>query len=270
MSEVAEALKHVKALTFDVFGTVVDWRSTVHNQLIKYGKAKIDSPTFGTLSETLQARLREITDDDWAEFAQAWRDSYIDFVRTFIPGQTKWKDIDTHHHDSLVVLMMEWGVSGAYTDQELRSLSLIWHFLKPWPDSALGIQRLGTQYVTCTLSNGNRSLLDDLNTHGNLGFRRIISSADYGAYKPHPSVYLGAADSLGCQPHEVAMVAAHLSDLNAARQNGLRTIYVERHGEGGFSSDSQSFKDAREWVDLWVSESEEGFVEVARKLGVST
>ncbi|KAJ3551309.1 hypothetical protein NPX13_g11392 [Xylaria arbuscula] len=231
MSVLPDALKNVKALTFDVFGTVVDWRSTVHGELIRRARDKIASSAFEKLPESLQSHLKDISDEDWGTFAQEWRNSYGKFTWSFVPGKTEWKDIDTHHYDSLKELLQKWGVAGVYTEEETRSLSLTWHYLRPWDDSAAGIQKLGTRYVTATLSNGNRSLLEDLNEHGTLGFRRIISTADFGAYKPHPSTYRGAVDTLNCVPEQVAMVAAHLGDLQAARTNGLRTIYVEREGE---------------------------------------
>ncbi|KAI1109299.1 HAD-like domain-containing protein [Nemania sp. NC0429] len=269
MAPSIEALKGVKALTFDVFGTVVDWRSTIHAELVRKARDIVSSPTFSGLSESLQARLQEISDEDWGAFAQEWRNSYSRFTQTFVPGQSEWKDIDTHHYDSLKELLQKWAVKDAYTDEDIRSLSLAWHYLRPWDDSALGIRRLGTRYVTATLSNGNRSLLGDLQAHGDLGFKRIISTADFGAYKPHPSTYLGAVNALECQPNEVAMVAAHLGDLQAARSNGLRTIYVERHREEAWARDDDRWKDAREWVDLWIPLGEGGFVEAARRLGIS-
>ncbi|KAI1381006.1 haloacid dehalogenase [Hypoxylon crocopeplum] len=264
----SEALRDVKALTFDVFGTVVDWRSTVQEELIKQAREKKASPTLASLPESSRQRLEAMTDDDWAAFAGEWRNSYYEFTRGFVPGESKWKDIDMHHYDALHQLLRKWGLPDIFTDDEVRSLSLIWHHLKPWDDSAAGIRRLGTRLVTSTLSNGNQSLLRDLDAHGGLGFRRIISTADFGAYKPHPSTYLGAAGALGYRPEEVAMVAAHLGDLAAARSNGLRTIYVERPQEEAWGREEDRYKEAREWVDLWVTEGEEGFLEVAKRLGV--
>ncbi|KAI0838724.1 haloacid dehalogenase [Hypoxylon sp. FL0890] len=265
---IPEALRNVKALTFDCFGTVVDYRSTVHQELVKRARRKIESPTFDTLPEPSRTRLKAMTDEDWAKFGQEWRISYYEFTRSFVPGKTAWKDIDTHHYDALHELLHKWGLTGIYTDDELRSLSLVWHNLKPWDDSAAGIRRLGTRFVTSTLSNGNQSLLQDLDANGNLGFRKIISTADFGAYKPHPSTYLGAAAALGFRAEEVAMVAAHLGDLAGARAAGLRTIYVERPREEAWGPEEQRYKEAREWVDLWITESEDGFLEVARRLGI--
>ena len=165
-------------------------------------------------------------------------------------------------------MLKKWELEGLYTDGEVEELSLVWHSLDPWLDSSAGVQKLGTKFVTSTLSNGNQSLLRDLDKHGNLGFKKLQSSADFKAYKPHPSVYKGAAKAMGFQPEEVAMVAAHLNDLKAARDCGFKTIYVERKLEEDWSSEQEEYKDAKTWVDLWVSQEEEGFLEVARRFSV--
>jgi 2-haloacid dehalogenase len=262
-------LRNVKALVFDVFGTVVDWRSSVHAELIKRAAGKTSGPEFPKFPEALQSRLKGLTDDDWATFAQEWRNSYGKFTQTFVPGVTEWKDIDTHHHDSLVALLEQWDVAAAFTKEEIKDLSLVWHYLTPWADSSRGLGLLGTRFVTSTLSNGNQSLLKDLNEFGKLGFQRLISSGDFKAYKPNPRTYLGAASTLGFEPEQCAMVAAHLGDLKAARSCGLKTIYVERPREEGWATQQELIREARDWVDLWVTEDQDGFVEVARQLGIS-
>jgi len=191
------------------------------------------------------------------------------FTSGFKPGVTGWRDIDTHHHLSLIELLKNWELEGLYNKDEVKDLSLVWHYLDPWVDSSAGVQKLGTKFITSTLSNGNQSLLKDLNEHGKLGFQRLQSSEDFRAYKKHPSVYLGAAKALGLQPGEVAMVAAHLNDLQAAKDCGFRTIYVERSQEEAWSTDQQEYKDAKNWIDLWIREAEDGFVEVARRFGIN-
>ncbi len=261
-------LSQVKGLTFDVFGTVVDWRSSVEEALKREAAGKLRSPSFAALPAEVQQRASSLGDDDWAAFAQEWRSSYGRFTRGFVPGETAWKDIDTHHYESLVELLGRWGLAGFYTPPEAEKLSKVWHSLVPWADSSEGIHRLGSGAVTATLSNGNRSLLQDLNAHGNLGFQRIISAEDFRAYKPNPKTYLGACEKLGLEPQQVAMVAAHLGDLAAARSHGLRTIYVERHREEEWQPDDERYREAKGWVDIWVTESEEGFIEVARRLGM--
>jgi 2-haloacid dehalogenase len=258
-----------KALVFDVFGTVVNWRATVTSTLIYSAAAKISSSSRSAdLAPEVRSQLAKLTDQDWARFAQEWRNTYKAFVRSFVPGQSEWRDIDTHHHLSLIDLLQKWNLAGLYTDDELKDLSLVWHSLDPWAESSEGIHLLNQKFTTSTLSNGNPSLLQDLNKHGQLGFARLQSSADFKAYKPHPRVYKGAAEALGLQPGDVAMVAAHLDDLEAARACGLRTIYVERNREEDWSPEQDEYRNARSWVDMWVVEGEKGFVEVAARFGL--
>ncbi|KAF4995772.1 hypothetical protein FDECE_12690 [Fusarium decemcellulare] len=255
-------LTEVKALTFDVFGTVVDWRSSVVEELYLRAFRKLSSD----LPQHLKSRIESLTEEDWGRFAQEWRRSYGAFTKNFDPEKDTWKNIDQHHHDSLVDLLKAWNLTGLYTPSEIESLSLVWHRLKPWSDSSDGIQKLGKTRKTSTLSNGNVSLLGDLNDFGNLGFQVILSAEKFKAYKPNPAVYLGAAHELGVKPHEVAMVAAHLGDLQGARSCGLRTIYIERPREEDWGRDDERYQRAKEWVDLWITEEEYGFVALARKL----
>jgi 2-haloacid dehalogenase len=258
-----------KALAFDVFGTVVNWRETVTSTLIYSAAAKVSSSSRSAdLSPEVRLQLAKLTDQDWARFAQEWRNSYKAFVRGFVPGKSEWRDIDTHHQVSLTDLLRKWNLESLYTDDEVQDLSLVWHSLQPWPDSSEGIHLLNKQFTTSTLSNGNQSLLKDLNDHGKLGFSKLQSSADFKAYKPHPRVYQGAAEALGLDPAEIAMVAAHLSDLRAARACGFRTIYVEREREEDWSPQQDEYRDAQTWVDMWVAEGEKGFVEVAERFGL--
>lgn len=259
-----------KALTFDVFGTVVDWRTTVTSTLFHTAAAKTSSSSRSAEpSPEVRVRLSKLTEQDWAQFAQEWRNSYKKFTRGYELEKMEWRDIDTHHHLSLIKLLKKWQLEGLYTKDEVNDMSLIWHYLDPWTDSSPGLHKLGTKFITSTLSNGNQSLLKDLNEHGNLGFRKLQSSADFKAYKPHPSVYKGAAKSLGLEPGDVAMVAAHLNDLKAARECGFRTIYVERKQEEDWTPEQQDYKDAKKWVDMWVNKDEDGFVEVARRFGLA-
>jgi 2-haloacid dehalogenase len=256
----------IKALTFDVFGTTVSWREHITTALTTHATSKLTS----SLPEETLTRLRSLTAQDWSLFAEQWRHSYNTFTRSFVPGQTPWKDIDTHHRDSLTTLLNSRGLAGLYTPSELTDLTRAWHSLPPWPDSRNGLRRLNAAgYTTATLSNGNRSLLDDLTTHSELGFAKLISAEDFRAYKPHPEVYRGTCEMLGCEPGEVALVAAHLGDLAAARAVGMRTVYVERRGEEEWGVEEERYRQAREWVDLWVGEGEGegGFEEVARRLG---
>ncbi|KAG9254551.1 HAD-like domain-containing protein [Emericellopsis atlantica] len=254
-------LSSIKALTFDVFGTVVNWRLSVVDELSLRAHRKLNSlPDDAPLRDRLSPM-------DWSHFAQQWRDTYGRFTKGYDPERDTWKSVDQHHRDSLVELLREYRLEDLYTDAEITSLSLVWHRLTPWDDSSAGIQTLNSQHIiTSTLSNGNTSLLQDLADFGSLPFQHLLSAEIFKAYKPNPATYRGAARALGVDIGEVAMVAAHLNDLKAARDCGMKTIYVQRAQEEAWSEDDERYKDAKNWVDMWVSQDEGGFEEVARRL----
>ena len=263
-----------------VFGTVVDWRRTVVAHLQSQCDQALTRSNDNTslLPPATRSNARTIR---WADFAQDWRSSYLRFTSATAAAGLEggggggksaiaYKSVDEHHLDSLNELIAQYGVDGLWTADEIHSISRIWHFLQAWPDAASGLaalNELGLQ--TSTLSNGNRELLMDLCKHATLPFTVITSADEFGSYKPHPSVYLGACAKLGLQPGECALVAAHLSDLQAAKRCGLRTVYVQRKREEAWSKDKVSEAWTEGWVDLWVEsgEGEGGLVEVARRLG---
>lgn len=258
-------LSNVKGLAFDVFGTVVDWRTSVTEEFTLRAFRKQSS----NLKPDVRARLEILTEADWGRLAQEWHNSYIAFCRSFDPATHAWKPIGEHHRDSLTELLQKWDLTDVFTESEVESISLVWHRLSPWPDSSAGLQKLGdggAKYITSTLSNGNVALLRDLDDFGALGFGKLLSAETFQAYKPHPTVYLGAAREMGLEPGQLAMVAAHLGDLQAARDCGLRTIYVERPREEAWGKDEERYKEARNWVDLWISQEEEGFLTLANRL----
>ncbi|KAJ6790194.1 hypothetical protein PWT90_11071 [Aphanocladium album] len=276
-------LASVKALTFDVFGTTVDWRTSVIDELeLRVHRKLSASPDdAGAPSTEMRERLvylneqynpanRESGIDSWtARFADAWRSSYWQFVRSQARAGTQdaasFKTTDEHFYDSLLELLEEWLLEDLFSDDELKSLSLVWHRLAPRADSPEGLAKLAAQgLVTATLSNGSTALIRDLNDFGDLGFRRQFCAESLKAYKPAPETYLGAVRELGLKPEEVAMVAAHMADLEAARSVGLRTIYVERVKEEEWSK--ERLEEARSWVDLWIKEDEGGFVRLAQRL----
>jgi 2-haloacid dehalogenase len=123
---------------------------------------------------------------------------------------------------------------------------------------------------TCTLSNGNLSLLADLRTSSGIPFTHLFSAELFGTYKPSPKVYLGAAEKLNLPPNECVMVAAHLNDLKAAKGTGFQTIYVERPGEEDWSEEEVAKAMTEGWVDIWViaKSGSKGFVTIAEKLGI--
>jgi 2-haloacid dehalogenase len=265
------ALQHeVKALLFDVFGTCVDWRSTVTKALLQSSKETLAANHTSDNGIALRNAANMI-DQDWGCFAQQWRDTYKTFVKSIASDSSiAWKSVDEHHYDSLIALMRDWSIDGLWTPNEIREMSLIWHKLDPWSDSVQGIKRLNSKYETGTLSNGNMALLEDLRAHSGIEFKHLFSADQFGSYKPSPKVYLGAVGKLGLEPHQCAMVAAHLGDLKAAKSYGLRTIYVERPKEEDFIESDIEASQREEFVDLWITANEPGFVAVAEKLNIET
>lgn len=203
----------VKALTFDVFGTVVDWRGSI----IREG-------------ELLAARKG--LDVDWPAFADAWRAGYAPAMDRVRKGELPWTPIDLLHRMILDSLLDRFSLSGL-CEAEKNHLNLAWHRLMPWPDAVGGLNRLRARFVVATLSNGNVSLLVDMAKNAGLPWDAVLSAELFGHYKPDPEAYLGAARLLGLPPHEVMMVAAHPSDLRAAKAAGLKTAYVPRPLEFG-------------------------------------
>lgn len=257
-----EAFSGVKALAFDVFGTCVNWQKSIPDELSASFASK-------AASESVPAPLREraaaLSPQACVDLALQWAASYSQFTSSFVPGVTPWSDVDTHFFDSLGKLLEEQGLREAYSEEEVRELSLAWHRIEPWHDAAEGLRRLGGRFTTSSLSNGNQEILRDLNRTLDNGLAVLLSVADFGAYKPRPAVYNGASEALGAGPGEVALVAAHLYDLEAARSHGWKTVYIERPNEESWPKDR--VEEAKKWVDVWVSEDDEGFLELARRLG---
>ncbi|KAF1940744.1 haloacid dehalogenase [Clathrospora elynae] len=255
------------ALFFDVFGTCVNWRKSVVHALHTHAHTALNSAT-ASLASRVRLQASDMKHEHWSMFAQQWRNSYKTFTNKVANDPSlPWISVDEHHLMSLKELMVEWGINGLWNDEEIRDLSLVWHHLEPWEDSAKGIELLNQLFYTCMLSNGNMSLLNDLRTFSSIQFTHVFSAELFGTYKPSPRVYLGAAEKLGIPPVECVMVAAHLSDLKAAKENGLQTIYVERPEEEDWSEDNVKKAKEEGWVDLWVGQDARGFITVAEKMG---
>jgi len=207
----------VKALVFDVFGTVVDWRGSV----IREGEA---------LSRAKGLSV------DWPRFADEWRrEGYSEAIGRIRRGEAPFELADALHRRKLDELLTRHGVSGL-SEAEVGDLNRVWHRLQPWPDSVPGLIRLKTRYVISPLSNGNFALLTNMAKNAGLPWDCIMSAELFGAYKSDPATYLGAARLLGLEPGQVVMVAAHSPDLRAAQSLGLATAFVSRpdeHGPGG-------------------------------------
>jgi 2-haloacid dehalogenase len=199
----------VRALVFDVFGTVVDWRGGIAREV-----------------------RRLLPGLDAEALADAWRGRYVPSMDRVRRGELPWTSLDELHRTSLDELLAEFGVPGV-PDAVRNELVLAWHRLDPWPDSVDGLARLKDRYVIASLSNGNVALLVDMAKHGGLPWDAVLSAELFRHYKPDPEVYDGAARLLGLPPERVLMVAAHVGDLAAARARGLRTAYVHRPQERG-------------------------------------
>ena len=207
------AESEVKALVFDVFGTVVDWRTSVIRHARAFGEAN------GVTS-------------DWEGFADAWRGKYQPYMDKVRSGQLPWTKLDVLHRLALEELLEESGITGV-SEEAKADLNLAWHRLDPWPDSPPGLGRLKAKFIIATMSNGNVALMTNMAKYGGLPWDCILGAELAQAYKPDPQTYLTGADLLGLEPGQVMMVAAHQGDLRAAAAVGLNTAFVPRPLEFG-------------------------------------
>jgi len=206
----------VKALLFDVFGTCVDWRTSV----IREGEA------FG--------RAHGLSGVDWAKFADAWRARYQPQLEKVRSGQRPWTRLDDLHRESLEMALHEFGITGI-SSTDLDGLNRVWHRLDPWPDTIEGLTRLKTRYIIAPNSNGNVALILNMAKRAGIPWDAVLGAEIAHAYKPMPEVYLRNVEIVGLTPPQVMMVAAHNHDLVAAGACGLKTAFVARpleHGPG--------------------------------------
>ena len=226
----------VKALTFDVFGTVVDWHGSVAREVRDLARAK---------------GLRV----NAAKFAKEWRAGYRPAMDRVRRGEAPFQKIDAIHRAILEEVLQRFKAT-TLSEEEKAHLNLAWHRLKPWPDAVRGLKRLKAKLIIATLSNGNTGLLVNMARNGKLPWDCIFSSDTFKHFKPDPEMYLGAADALSLAPGEVMMVAAHKADLRAAAENGLKTAFVKRpheHGRGGnpdLASEADFTINAESFLDL--------------------
>jgi 2-haloacid dehalogenase len=231
----------VRALVFDTFGTVVDWRTSVTQEVAQLARRK---------GWTIDA----------AKFADAWRAGYAPSMNRVRTGELPWTKLDTLHRMMLDRLMVDFGVTGL-SEREIDGLNRVWHRLQPWPDAVGGLTRLKKRYIIAPLSNGNISLMTDLAKHSGLPWDCILGAELVRHYKPDREVYQSAADFLDLRVGDVMMVAAHLGDLRAAKNVGLRTAFVTRPHEYG----PQGKPDLR--ADSSVDIAANDFNDLASQLG---
>jgi 2-haloacid dehalogenase len=229
-----------RALLFDVFGTVADWRGGVIRECRRLAGLK-------------RARA------DWGAFADAWRAGYRPAMDRVRRGELRWQTIDALHALILDDIAPAFGLRFSAADK--RRLVLAWHRLPPWPDTVPGLTRLRRRYTIGTLSNGNVGLLVDLAKAGGLSWDCVFSAELFRHYKPDPETYLGAAGLLGLRPAEVMLVAAHKDDLAAAKRCGLKTAFVRRPLEFGPRGSPDLSPDRRFTLNC------DDFLDLARRLG---
>ncbi len=204
----------VRTLVFDVFGTVVDWRSGVARELAPF--------------------LAAIGRDDLDPFAlaDAWRRRYQPAMEECRAGRRPFTRLDVLHRENLEATLADHGITGI-ASAELDELNLAWHRLDPWPDVLLGLHRLRRRFFLAPLSNGNIALLANMAKRARIPWDAILGAEPVRAYKPQREAYLRTAELLAMRPEEVCLVAAHNGDLRAARAAGLRTAFIPRPTEHG-------------------------------------
>jgi 2-haloacid dehalogenase len=208
----AQSTTAVSALTFDTFGTVVDYRSSILAEGRALGRAK---------GLTV----------DWEKFADAWRADYAPSMNRVRTGQLPWTTLDRLNRIILDRLLIDFKITGL-SESEIEAFNRVWHRLKPWPDAVSGLTRLKKKFTIAPLSNGNVSLLTEVAKFGGLPWDLIIGADLSHHYKPDREVYLTAASLLELPPQSIMMVAAHQDDLRAAKALGFRTAFVPRPKEG--------------------------------------
>ena len=231
----------IKALTFDVFGTVVDWRGSI----IEEGQRLSDE--WGI-------------EADWSGFADEWRSGYEPAMARVRRGDLPWTNIDGLHRMILEELLIRYRISslsGAQKDH----LNRVWHRLSPWPDAVEGLRRIRSRFVVAPLSNGNVALLTNMAKRAGLPWDCVLSAELAKRYKPDPEVYRTAVELLGLTTGEVLMVAAHQHDLRGAQAVGMKTAYVSRPKE--FGPDGEEDKSQHASFDLFATD----FLDLATKLG---
>ncbi|MBV9462264.1 MAG: haloacid dehalogenase type II [Bradyrhizobium sp.] len=207
------AAGEVKALFFDVFGTLVDWRG---------GVAREAQAVLEPLGHTL----------DWLAFADAWRAEYQPGMAEVRSGRIPFSKLDVLHRRNLDRILPRFGLADL-PSKSLAHLNLAWHRLDAWPDVPRGLHLLRRRFLLAPVSNGNISLMVDLARRNNLPWDAILGAEIAGDYKPKSRVYLAAAEAFDLAPSACMMVAAHTSDLLHAAQCGLRTAHVARPNEVG-------------------------------------
>jgi 2-haloacid dehalogenase len=233
----------IRACLFDVFGTVVDWRTSVSRDLAAFAKEKA------------------IAGIDWLEFAVEWRKLYQPSMEEVRSGRRPFTILDVLHKESLEKLIARYGVKGL-SASDVDHMNRAWHRLDPWPDALAGLERLKKKFIIAPCSNGNIALMVNMAKRAGLPWDCILGAETARAYKPMPQAYLASCRQLGLEPGAVMMIAAHNNDLKAAKAQGLKTAFVARPMEHGPGQTSDLAPEMN-YVDMPAKD----FVDLAAKLG---
>ena len=231
----------LKAITFDVFGTVVDWRTSIAREV-----------------EGLAVKKQFVVDGE--RFADAWRKLYQPSMKKVRDGKMPWTVLDDLHRTNLLEVLEAFGID-QLSEEEIEHLNRAWHRLDPWPDAVAGLQRLKQHYIIGTLSNGNVALIVNMAKFSGLPWDVVLGAEIARHYKPQPEAYLKSAEILGLEPRECMLVAAHNGDLAAAGRCGFQTAFVPRPTEYG--SEQTTDLAAEYDCDLVAGD----FIELAKILG---
>lgn len=208
-------MNNIRAVVFDVFGTVVDWRTSIAD----------------AVAPLIRGLDLEVDPD---HFADLWRRRYQPAMAEIREGRREFTRLDTLHRENLEQVLLELGVSEADRDEaDLAAINSAWHKLTPWPDVVPALGRLKQGYIIAPMSNANISMMIDISKHAQLPWDAILGAEVVGAYKPAPQAYTRTADVLGIASHQICLVAAHNYDLEAARSCGWMTAFVPRRSEHG-------------------------------------
>ena len=231
----------LKAVTFDVFGTVVDWRTSIAREV-----------------ESLAVKKQFVVDGE--RFADAWRKLYQPSMKKVRDGKMPWTVLDDLHRTNLLEVLEAFGID-QLSEEEIEHLNRAWHRLDPWPDAVAGLQRLKQHYIIGTLSNGNVALIVNMAKFSGLPWDVVLGAEIARHYKPQPEAYVKSAEILGLEPRECMLVAAHNGDLAAAGRCGFQTAFVPRPTEYG--SEQTTDLAAEYDCDLVAGD----FIELAQILG---
>ena len=216
----------IKALLFDVFGTVVDWRGSITRDMQRFGEA------------------HDIK-QDWQQFALDWRALYQPAMESIRAGNRGYVKLDQLHRENLQLLLESYQLD-SLEETQLMHINRVWHRLQPWADTLPGMYRLKKDHVLASLSNGNIALIVNMAKHSAIPWDMILGSETSQGYKPQEKVYLHSAEMLGLTPEQCMMVAAHNDDLQAARALGFKTAYINRPYEYG-AAQTKDFDAESDW-----------------------